>query len=435
MKLRRLVWIGGGLAAVAAALALVPAAQAPTAGRTLPTTRVVRGTLALDVHATGALRAGRVASLMAPPAGGTLRLVRMAEPGTALRAGEVAMEFDPAAQQFALEQANSELAEAEQEIIKMRADVDVRTAQDRVDLLTARFDVRRADLDALNDETLIAAVDRKKRLLALDEAKRRLAQLEEDVQSRSATNRAALAVVDEKRTKARLAAQRAQQIIDSLVVKAPIDGLVVARENRDVTNVFYSGMTLPDYRAGDLVMSGRLVLEIHASGQMDVRVRVSEQERANVAERQAATVLADALPHERFAAHVSSLAGAASRGGMFDDGLSAMRTFDISLQLDQPEPRLKPGTSVRVVVAGDTLKNVLTLPRQAIFQKDGKPVVYARGGSEFEARAVKVTHRTESRVAVEGVEEGTEVALVNPESGAAAAAGPAGAASPGGAAR
>jgi hypothetical protein len=120
---------------------------------------------------------------------------------------------------------------------------------------------------------------------------------------------------------------------------------------------------------------------------------------------------------------------------MFDDGLSAMRTFDISLQLDQPEPRLKPGTSVRVVVAGDTLKNVLTLPRQAIFQKDGKPVVYARGGSEFEARAVKVTHRTESRVAVEGVEEGTEVALVNPESGAAAAAGPAGAASPGGAAR
>jgi hypothetical protein len=194
-------------------------------------------------------------------------------------------------------------------------------------------------------------------------------------------------------------------------------------------------MTLPDYRAGDLVMSGRLVLEIHASGQMDVRVRVSEQERANVAERQAATVLADALPHERFAAHVSSLAGAASRGGVFDDGLSAMRTFDISLQLDQPEPRLKPGTSVRVVVAGDTLKNVLTLPRQAIFQKDGKPVVYARGGSGFEARAVKVTHRTESRVAVEGVEEGTEVALVNPESGAAAAAGPAGAASPGGAAR
>ena len=415
MTLQHLAWAGGALAVVAVAAAVVPMAQAPVAGRTLPSTRVVRGTLKLDVHATGALRASRVASLTAPPAGGTLRLVRMADPGTALRAGDVAMEFDPAAQQFALEQANSELAEAEQEIIKMRADVDVRTAQDQVDLLTARFDVRRADLDALTDETLIAAVDRKKRLLALDEAKRRLAQLEEDIQSRSATNRAGLAVVDEKRTKARLAAQRAQQIIDSLVVRSPIDGLVVARENRDVTNIFYSGMTLPDYRAGDLVMPGRLVLEVHASGPMEVRVRVSELERANVVEKQAASVLVDTLPNERLAARVSSLAGAASRGGIFEDGLSAMRTFDVGLQLDTPEPRLKPGTSVRVVMTGEELKNVLTLPRQAVFQKNGKLVVYVRAASGFTAREVKITHRTESRVAVEGVDEGAEVALVDPE--------------------
>ena len=422
MTLTRVAWVGGALGAAAAvAFVLVPAAQAPVAGRTLPSARVVRGALRLDVHATGALRANRVASLMAPPAGGTLRLVRMADTGTALRAGDVAMEFDPAAQQFALEQANSELAEADQEIIKMRADVDVRTAQDQVDLLTARFDVRRAELDALADETLIAAVDRKKRLLALDEARRRLTQLEEDIQSRSATNRAALAVVEEKRTKARLAAQRSQQIIDSLVVRSPIDGLVVARENRDVTNVFYSGMTLPDYRAGDLVMPGRLVLEVHASGPMEVRVRVSEQERANVVEKQTASVLADALPDEPLAARVSSLAGAASRGGLFDDGLSAMRTFDVGLQLDTPDARLKPGTSVRVVMAGEELKNVLTLPRQAIFQKEGKPVVYASTGSGFTAREVKVTHRTESRVAIEGVDEGTEVALVNPEASSSAA--------------
>jgi hypothetical protein len=244
-----------------------------------------------------------------------------------------------------------------------------------------------------------------------------------------------MAVVEEKRTKARLAAQRAQQIIDSLVVRSPIDGLVVARENRDVTNIFYSGMTLPEYRAGDLVMPGRLVLEVHASGPMEVRVRVSEQERENVVEKQRATVLADALPDEPMAARVSSLAGAASRGGIFDDGLSTMRTFDVGLQLDTPDPRLKPGTSVRVVMAGEELKNVLTLPRQAIFQKGGKPVVYARDGSRFAAREVKVTRRTESRVAVEGVAEGTEIALVNPETSASAATPAAGAAPAGGPAR
>lgn len=422
---------------VAAIAAVVPAAQAPGAGGGggVPSARVTRGTLKLDVNATGELRASRVASLMAPPAGSALRLVRMADTGAALHAGDVAMEFDPASQQFAVEQANSELAEAEQEIIKMRADVDLRTAQDQVDLLTARFDVRRAELDARADETIIAAVERKKRVLALEEAKRRLAQLEEDVQSRTATSRAALAVVDEKRTKARLASQRAQQIIDSLVVKSPIDGLVIARENADGVNMFYSGMTLPLYRTGDMVGSGRLVLEVHASDRMELRVKVSEQERANVVEGQTATVVAEALPGRPFTARVSSLAGAAMRGNLFDNTSGPLRLFDVSLRLDQPDSRLRPGTSVRVVLNGAEVRDALTLPRQAIFQKNGKPVVYARAGAGFTPREVTITHRTESRVAIQGVAEGTEVALVNPEASTTGSRPPAGAAPAGGPAR
>ena len=435
MTWTRALWSLGLLAVAAAIAAVVPAAQRPASGGGVPSTRVTRGTLKLDVHANGELRASRVASLMAPPAGGALRLVRMADTGSALRTGEVAMEFDPASQQFAVEQAKSELAESAQEIIKMRADVDLRAAQDRVDLLTARFDVRRAELDALADETIIPAIERKKRLLALEEAKRRLAQLEEDVQSRTATSRAALAVVEEKRTKATLAAQRAQQIIDSLVVRTPIDGLVIARENRDVTNMFYSGMTLPLYRAGDLVMSGRLVLEVHASAAMEVRIKVNEQERANATEGQAASVVADALPGRPYTARVSSLAGSAARGNFFDNTSGPLRMFDVTLRLDQPDPRLRPGTSVRVVLSGAEVRDALTLPRQAIFQKNGKPVVYARTGTGFTPREVKVTHRTESRVAVEGVTEGTEVALVNPESSTTGSPAPAGAVPAGGPAR
>lgn len=427
MTWRRAIWSIGLLVLAATIAAFVPGAR-PTVSRSgVPSTRVTRGTLKLDVHANGELRASRVASLMAPPTGSALRLVRMADTGTAVRAGDVAMEFDPASQQFAVEQAKSELAEAEQEIIKMRADVDLRAAQDKLDLLTARFDVKRAELDAQVDETIIAAIERKKRLLALEEARRRLAQLEEDTQSRTATSRAAMAVVEEKRTKATLAAQRAQQVIDSLVVRTPIDGLVVARENRDVTNIFYSGMTLPPYRVGDLVMSGRLVLEVHASAAIEVRIKVNEQERANATEGQIATVVADALAGRPYTARVSSLAGAAARGNMFDNTSGPLRMFDVTLKLDQPEPRLRPGTSVRAVLNGAEVRDALTLPRQAIFQKNGKPVVYVRNGTGFAPHDVKVTHRTESRVAVEGVLEGVEVALVNPESSTTGAGAPPGA--------
>jgi HlyD family secretion protein len=82
---------------------------------------------------------------------------------------------------------------------------------------------------------------------------------------------------------------------------------------------------------------------------------------------------------------------------------------------------------VRVVIAGKEIRDVLTVPRQALFQRNGLSVVYVRAGDRFEPREVKVTARSESLVAIEGPTEGAEVALVNPN---AAATGPASANGP-----
>ena len=70
---------------------------------------------------------------------------------------------------------------------------------------------------------------------------------------------------------------------------------------------------------------------------------------------------------------------------------------------------------MRLVVAGTEIQNALSVPRQALFEKRGKPVVYVKTGNRFEPHEVKITHRTESRVVLEGVREGEVVALVNPE--------------------
>ena len=125
-------------------------------GSTTPTARVVKGPLKLTVHATGELRAGRTMTLVTPPVGGMLRIVHLVPTGVAVKKDEVIMEFDPADQQYQLEQAKSELAEAEQVIVKMKADATVQRSQDQVALLTARFDVRRAELDASGTEFVSA---------------------------------------------------------------------------------------------------------------------------------------------------------------------------------------------------------------------------------------------------------------------------------------
>ena len=399
------------VAAAAAAAVAVPGL--PARRDPVPTARVTKGPLKLTVHAAGELRAGRTVTMVTPPVGGMLRIVTLVQTGMSVKTGDVVVEFDPGDQQYALEQAQSELAEAEQSIVKMRADAAVQTAQDEVAMLTARFDVRRGELDTTANE-FIGALEAQKNVLSLEEARRRLAQLLEDVKSRAATNQASLAVSLEKRNKAQLAMQRAQQVIESLVVRAPFDGVVSVKENRDASGgMMFWGMVLPEYRAGDQIWPGRPVADVIESGRMEVRAKIDETDRPNLVDGQSGVVEVDALPGEQFKARVGQLSGLANRANFFESA-SVTRLFDLTLQFDNPEPRLKAGGSVRVTLDGKDMPDAIHVPRQAVFDKNGKNYVFVKTGERFEQHDVKVEQRTESRVVISGVTEGTEIALVDP---------------------
>jgi hypothetical protein len=187
--------------------------------------------------------------------------------------------------------------------------------------------------------------------------------------------------------------------------------------------MFFSGMSLPEYRPGDMVGPGRLVAEVLDVRGLELQAKVNEVDRANVNMGQAAAVRVDGLPAGAFPATIRNVSAAASRGFFYES--DTRRKFDTTLQLTRPDERLRPGLSAEVVISGQQLNGVLFVSRQALFEKDGKPVVYARTSTGFEARAVKVKFRSESRAVIEGVVEGTEVALVDPEAqarGAQAAA-------------
>ncbi len=156
---------------------------------------------------------------------------------------------------------------------------------------------------------------------------------------------------------------------------------------------------------------------------MEIRVKVGEADRGNVTPGQAATVKSDALPGVPLQATVKTIAGMAMQNWEGSGG--PMRQFDSSLTLKNADGRLRPGTSVSVVFEGKKIERVLQLPLQAVRQKDGKPVVFVQKDGKFTATPVKVLHRTESRVGLEGIPEGTVVALVDPENAAKAAAKPA----------
>jgi multidrug efflux pump subunit AcrA (membrane-fusion protein) len=330
--------------------------------------------------------------------------------GTPVKEGDVVVEFDVSEQEEKLAQAASELAQAEQEISKLRADIVVQRAQDQVTLLMARFDVRRAELDAQANE-LVSAVDAKKNLLMLEEARGRLEQLEADLTSRDTTDRASLAVLEEKRNKAQLGKETAQRNIDQMRIRAPFDGLVAVKDN-DTNGAAWTGMVVPEYREGDTVWPGRPVAEVLHSSGLELIAKVTEYDRAHLNAGQKAEVTIHAVQGTALPASIKAVAGASRRSDFF--GWDSTRMFDVSLQITGGTETLHPGLTTEVRVTADPIKGARYLPRQALFEQDGKPVVFVRRGRSFEPKPVKVSDRTETHIVIADLPVGTEVALRNP---------------------
>ena len=381
--------------------------------RNMPTARVQRGNLDLTTYTRGELRPLRSSMLVAPSVRGQLQITFLAKTGERAKKDDVLVEFDPSEQEFNIEQARSEVLQAEQEISKAKADAEVQKASDEVALLSARFAVRRAELDVSRNE-LVSVIDGQKNNLALEEAKRKLAQLEEDIKARQVTARAGVAVLEQRRNRQRIQLERAETDLRNLKVVAPFDGLVVIKENQDASGgMFFTGMVLPEYRQGDQVWPGRNVAEVLDVSQMEVVAKVSEVDRSRINPGQPVEVQIEARPGQKFSGKVKAIGGQAARGNPWD-GASSERKFDVTFVLNAADVPMRPGVSCTVQIKGAQAQNALLLPRQAVFEKDGKPVVYIRRGTEFEPQAVKVLHRSESRVAIEGLNEGTEVALADP---------------------
>ena len=170
-------------------------------------------------------------------------------------------------------------------------------------------------------------------------------------------------------------------------------------------------MSLPDYREGDQVQPGSGIAEVIDSSEMEITAKINEHDRNNVKAEQSAEVEFDALPGHIFHGRVKNVGGMSMRQ-FWDEGMGGK--FGASIQLLSADSRLRPGLTAQVVILGDEKKNVLCVPRQALFLKEGKRVVYVRKGNDFEQREVKVQSEDESRAAIEGLNAGTEVALVDP---------------------
>ncbi|MES1257571.1 MAG: biotin/lipoyl-binding protein, partial [Acidobacteriota bacterium] len=227
----------------------------------IPTARVLRGDVTLDVTARGELRGGNPEMLIAPMTGGLdMHLTSMLDSGAEVKAGQVIAEFDTTEQEYKLREAEADLAETEQKLMQARAMRDAQEDEDRYALLKASSDVKLAELE-VRKNPLLPSLTARQNTLALEAARDHSTQLQHNLANRKATNDAAIAIQEAARGKAESQAKTARQNIEAMTLKAHRDGYVSIQQNSN-QNMMYFGMTLPAFQVGDTVRPGMAVAQI-----------------------------------------------------------------------------------------------------------------------------------------------------------------------------
>jgi biotin carboxyl carrier protein len=301
----------------------------PSQKEQFPTTRVRRGDVVMRSFARGELRPVRSATLTAPNLFGTVQVTKLAPLGALARDKDLVVEFDDAELVSRLEQKQLELEQVDEQIKKAQADLAIRNNQDDVELLRARYSVRRAELEVKRNE-LLSTIDRKKNELNLEEARRKLKQLESDIKSRREQAQAELAVFREKRNRNVLDIRREQMRLAQTKILAPLSGLVAIKQNRSGFSGMF-GTAVPDIREGDQVSPGNPVADVMDLSEMEIVARIGEIDRANLVEGQDVMLRLDALPEKVFNGKIKSMSGTASANIFSSD---PGKKFDVLFSID-----------------------------------------------------------------------------------------------------
>jgi len=371
----------------------------------IPTTRVRKGKVTITVSARGELQGGNSEVLTAPMVGGDLPITSLKEPGERVKPGDIVVEFDTTAQEYNLREAQADLAEAEQQVIKAQADAQASLEETRYQTLATAAEVKTAELE-VRKNPILAAVPAKQNEIALEAARNKQLQAEKDFSNKKATADAGVAIQKAAVEKSRVLAAQAQKQIESMTLKAKTAGYVNVQQNSNQNNLYY-GQQLPDYHVGDAARSGQAVAQIPDMSNWEVSASIPELDRGHLDQGQKVTIRAAAIPGREFRGHVKSLGG--TSGSAWD------RRFECRIALDETGPELRPGMTSNILITVESLEDALWIPSQALFESDGRAFVYARTPQGFVSRDVKLVRRSESQAVITGIAEGEQVALSNPD--------------------
>jgi hypothetical protein len=334
----------------------------------------------------------------------TLQMVSKA--GSFVKKGDVVAEFDRETMLQRLDDYKASVDQSEASYRRMQAEMNVTRESHAQSIRTAKGDLEKADLN-LKTLPVASSMDAERLRLAREEADAQYRQLNGEVKYVEIGIAADQKIADIELQQTKLEFKRAETNIDRMIVKAPIDGLVVMQP-------MIRGGEFDQIKQGDQVPPGMGFMQIVDPRDMIVNANVNQVDAEKLRIGLKARVRFDAFPDLELPAHVYAMGTVAKASRSRPDWVKEMA---VTLKLDRMDPRVIPDLSVSAEIVLESTEAASTLlPREAVFYDNGKSFVYVRTqGGEFERRAVELGLSSFTQVAVKsGIKAGEVVALEQP---------------------
>jgi HlyD family secretion protein len=441
----------------------------------IATAAVREGPFRVSIVEGGTVQALRSVTYASNIQSNQAKIVALAPEGKLVQKGDLLILFDAAPFEEEIRRSQAQLAQAQADMEKARQDLKLQAIQNQEEVAAARQKVERSGLELkdieqgkgrLKEEEAEAAVANAERelkkaeaahedlkpLLAegfitkleLDRAEQTVDKAREEValarrrrealiqfgrplevsqarsdalltkdslrqletgaaykmEQRKAATSAAESRIQE--TSAKLAL--AQQQLARTEVRADVPGIVVYRD------VFF-GSEQRKPQVGDQVWANQPLLILPDISKMVVETKVRETDIYKVEKNQRVTVRVEAYPDLKLTGTVTLVGTLAQeererRGAKF---------FGVTLQVSESDPRLRPGMTARVEIEVEERKQALSIPLEAVFEREGRSLCYVVERRGVQAREVTLGPSNSDFVVVEkGLRKGERVCLREP---------------------
>jgi HlyD family secretion protein len=334
------------------------------------TASVDRGDIAYTISATGTPNAVVTVQVGSQVSGNIKALY--ADFNTRVKKGQVVAEIDPQLFQARVDQARANLSAAQAAVLNAEAQIrknEADVASGRAALADSKANVVKAQ-SAVSDakskldrrlelvkEGVLAKEEGETAQTTADQAQAMLEAAQSQVvsaQTNITSLQAQVEVANSQRANAQAQVKQAEAALkqadvdlENTVIRAPVDGVVVARQI-DVGQTVAASMTAPTLFsiAQDLT-------------RMQVDTNVSEADVGRVQVGQAAQFAVDAYPGRVFRGAVTSIRKAPIN-------VQNVVTYDVVIGVANPDLKLFPGMTANVKILIDRRNDVLKIPNAAL---------------------------------------------------------------------